>query len=314
MLSILIVEDDSTLREVLRDLFSEDFPCQAVSSVEEALQRLETQPYSLVLTDISMPGKSGLELLGEIKQRWQNLPVIMFSGIDDDEYAQGLFKIGAFDYLAKPFSLEEIVQSVTRAIMAHPELSSDPLVDLESEGSVPARAEGKPSDSTPIFASVQLGEIFSLAQLLEIVQRGKMSGYIELHWDNTTITRAKETGKFRDVAGALDEAVQNCAGGIYLRDGLIIDAVIDEGEGSRFWRASEESLAVLVKLATYVGNGVRAWGFATSEVERAQTLWIRDNSAKLFDIITSDESRDDPACFPAEVVEMPFVQAAAGLM
>jgi CheY-like chemotaxis protein len=314
MLSILIVEDDPTLREVLHDLFSEDFPCQVVGSVEEALRRLETQSYSIVLTDISMPGKSGLELLGEIKQKWQDIPVIMFSGIDDDEYAQGLYKIGAFDYLAKPFSLEDIVQSVTRAIMAHPELSSDPLVDLESEGSVPAREEGKPGDSTPIFASVQLGEIFSLAELLEIAQRGKMSGYIELHWDNTTITRAKATGNFCDAAGTLDEAVENCAGGIYLRDGLIIDAVIDEGEGSHYWRAAEESLTVLVKLATYVGNGVRAWGFSTSAVERAQTLWIRDNSAKVFDIITSDESQDDPAGFAHQVAETPLVQAAAGLM
>jgi CheY-like chemotaxis protein len=314
MLSILIVEDDPTLREVLHDLFSEDFPCQVVGSVEEALGRLKTQPYSLVLTDISMPGKSGLELLGEIKQRWPQIPVIMFSGIDDDEYAQGLFKIGAFDYLAKPFALEDIVQSVTRAIMAHPELSSDPLVDLESVGSVPAREEGKPGDSTSIFASVQLGEIFSLAELLEIVQRGKMSGYIELHWDNTTITRAKATGKFSDEAGALDEAVQNCAGGIYLRDGLIIDAVIDEGEGSQYWRAAEESLVVLVKLATYVGNGVRAWGFSTSVIERPQTLWIRDNSAKVFDIITSDESQDDPSVLPHEVAETHLAQAAGAFM
>jgi CheY-like chemotaxis protein len=324
MLSILIVEDDPTLREVLHDLFSEDFPCMAVKSVEEALERLEAHPYSIVLTDISMQGKSGLELLGEIKQKWQDIPVIMFSGIDDDEYAQGLFKIGAFDYLAKPFALEDIVQSVTRAIIAHPKLSSDPLVDLESEGSVPARDDNKARDSTPIFASVQLGEIFSLAELLEIVQRGKMSGYIELHWDNSAIMRAKEMGKFCDEAGTLDEAVQNCAGGIYLRDGLIIDAVIDEGEGSRYWRTAEDSLIVLVKLATYVGNGVRAWGFSTSEVERVQTLWIRDNSAKVFDIITSDESQDEPAPlpqeqdepapFPQEIVESPLAMAAAVVM
>lgn len=284
MLSILVVEDDPTLREVLHDLFSEDFPCRAVKSVEEALERLEEERFSLVLTDISMPGRSGLELLGVVKQKWPHIPVIMFSGINDEEYSQGLFKIGAFDYLAKPFTVEEIVQSVTRAIVEHPQLSED------ADGSVPAPSEDR--DNSPVFASMNLGGIFSLAELLEIVQRGKMNGYIELRWDNATIKRATATGKFNDAAGALDTSVLNCGGFIYLRDGLIIDAVIDESEASAYWRDSEQALTMIVKLATYVGSGVRAWGFTTSDVERPVKLSIWDNSGKVFGIITSADSED----------------------
>ncbi|MCA1631846.1 MAG: response regulator [Acidobacteria bacterium] len=310
MISILIVEDDPTLREVLSDLLSEDFPCCAVKSVEEALQKLETGRFSIVLTDISMPGMSGLELLGCIKQKWEHIPVIMFSGIDDEEYAQGINKIGAFDYLSKPFALDQIVQSVTRAIIEHPHLSSDPFVDQDSEGSVPPREDRPAGQSTPIFASVVLGGIISFAELLEIVQRGKMCGYIELHWDNSAISRARELGRFNDASGAIDAAVLNCSGWIYLKDGLIIDAVIDESEGSEFWRGAEESLAVLVKLSTYVGDGVRAWGFSMDQMERRPTLSIRDNSAKMFDIITSDEREGDSAPFSPEPVNQPPVQAA----
>jgi CheY-like chemotaxis protein len=295
MLSVLIVEDDPTLREVLYELFSEDFPCRAVTSVEEALERLESERYGIVLTDISMPGKSGLELLGCIKQRWPEIPVIMFSGIDDQEYAEGLFKIGAFDYLPKPFTIESIVQSVTRAIMQHPELGSDALGDERAEAKVSARESQRKNDNSPVFASVQLGGIISLAELLDIVQRGKMNGYIELHWDNQTINQAKELGRFNDASGALDEAVSNCGGWLYLKDGLIIDAVIDESEGSPYWRDAEQSLAVLVKLATYVGDGVRAWGFSMTDMGRPAALSIRDNSAKVFNIITTDEGAEEEA-------------------
>jgi CheY-like chemotaxis protein len=293
MLSVLIVEDDPTLRDVLYDVFSEDFPCRAVTSVEEALERLESERYAIVLTDISMPGKSGLELLGCIKQRWPEIPVIMFSGIDDQEYAEGLFKIGAFDYLPKPFTIESIVQSVTRAIMQHPGLTSDTLGDERGDAKVSAAEGRRKNDHSPVFASVQLGGIISLAELLDIVQRGKMSGYIELHWDNQTISQAKELGKFNDASGSLDEAVSNCGGWLYLKDGLIIDAVIDESEESPYWRDAEQSLAVLVKLATYVDEGVRAWGFSMTDTERPAVLSIRDNSAKIFNIITTDEGGEE---------------------
>jgi DNA-binding NtrC family response regulator len=77
---------------------------------------LEVDDYDVVLTDISMPGLSGLELLGHVRQRYPNTPVIIISGIADQEHAQGLIRLGAFEYLLKPFRIEVLEKSVKRAL------------------------------------------------------------------------------------------------------------------------------------------------------------------------------------------------------
>ena len=63
-----------------------------------------------------MPGLSGLELLGHVRQRQPDTPVIIISGISDQAHAEGLIKLGAFDYLLKPFRLEVVEESVARAV------------------------------------------------------------------------------------------------------------------------------------------------------------------------------------------------------
>jgi DNA-binding NtrC family response regulator len=113
---VLIVDDDEAIRDNLFELLSETYICQTAETAEQALARLQTDTYDVVLTDISMPGLSGLELLGHVRQKFPNTPVIIISGISDQEHAQGLIKLGAFDFFLKPFSLEVVEQSVTRAI------------------------------------------------------------------------------------------------------------------------------------------------------------------------------------------------------
>lgn len=113
---VLVVDDDESIRDTLYDLLFEHYRCQTAETAEKALARLEVESYDVVLTDISMPGLSGLELLGLIRQRYPQTPVIIISGISDKEYAQGLIKLGAFDYLLKPFSLEGVEKSVKRAL------------------------------------------------------------------------------------------------------------------------------------------------------------------------------------------------------
>jgi DNA-binding NtrC family response regulator len=68
------------------------------------------------MTDISMPGTTGLELFGTVLQRYPKTPVIVVSGISDQEHVQGLIKLGAFDFLLKPFRLEVVEKSVRRAL------------------------------------------------------------------------------------------------------------------------------------------------------------------------------------------------------
>ena len=116
MPNILIVDDDDAIRDTLYDLLSDEYVCQTAETAEKALARLATDSYDVVLTDISMPGLSGLELLGHIRQSFADTPVIIISGIGDQEHAQGLIKLGAFDFLLKPFKLEDVEKSVQRAV------------------------------------------------------------------------------------------------------------------------------------------------------------------------------------------------------
>ena len=116
MARVLVVDDDETIRDTLYELLSEEYLCQTAETAERAFARLEADSYDVVLTDISMPGLSGLELLGHICQKFPNTPVIMISGIGDEDHAQGLIKLGAFAFLLKPFTLELVEKSVKRAV------------------------------------------------------------------------------------------------------------------------------------------------------------------------------------------------------
>lgn len=116
MAAILIVDDDEAIRDMLYDLFEEEHRCHTTEAAEQALKWLESNIYDVVLTDISMPGLSGIELLGVIRQRQAKTPVIIITGVSDREHAQGLMQMGAYDYLVKPFRLEAVEQSVERAL------------------------------------------------------------------------------------------------------------------------------------------------------------------------------------------------------
>ncbi|HLM56515.1 MAG TPA: response regulator [Pyrinomonadaceae bacterium] len=117
MAAILIVDDDDVVRDTLYDLFSDDHLCHAASSAEQALSFVhEQRQYDVVLTDISMPGLSGVELLGILRQTQPDTPVIIISGISDRTHAEGLVRLGAFDFILKPFSIEKVEESVGRAV------------------------------------------------------------------------------------------------------------------------------------------------------------------------------------------------------
>ena len=116
MAEILVVDDDDIIRETLCELLSEEHGCQTADTAEQALSKLEAQPFDVVLTDISMPGLSGSDLLNRVVQLYPGTPVIIISGLSDQEQAQSLIAQGAFDYLLKPFRLEVVEDSVRRAL------------------------------------------------------------------------------------------------------------------------------------------------------------------------------------------------------
>jgi DNA-binding NtrC family response regulator len=116
MPSLLLVDDDQTLLNVLLELFSGEHQCDAAATAEEGFELLGANGYDLVVTDISMPGMSGETLLGYIKANSPSTPVIFISGSKDRELARRLRVKGAASFLSKPFNLAEIMQTVERAL------------------------------------------------------------------------------------------------------------------------------------------------------------------------------------------------------
>jgi DNA-binding NtrC family response regulator len=124
MATLLIVDDDTLIRDTLRDLLSATHECHTADRAEQALAYLEMESYDVVLTDINMPGLSGHDLLGHIRNTHPYTPVIVISGIVVEDTAKVFDELGAFAYFSKPFNLDEVEDAVNRAIGRHNELVS----------------------------------------------------------------------------------------------------------------------------------------------------------------------------------------------
>jgi two-component system NtrC family sensor kinase len=113
---ILIVDDEKSVREMFADHLSESFECQTAASADEALAELAIESYALVISDMMMPGRNGIELLRDIRSRYPETAVIMVSGIDRPQRVRDAMRVGAFDYLIKPCDLDVLTLSVERAL------------------------------------------------------------------------------------------------------------------------------------------------------------------------------------------------------
>jgi putative two-component system response regulator len=114
---ILIVDDEARVREILsRKLTDNGYQCHTASDGNMALRELEAEPPALVLLDISMPGKSGIEVLKVINYKYPDTAAIMVTAVADIEIAINSMKIGAYDYIIKPIDLKLLLVSVDRAL------------------------------------------------------------------------------------------------------------------------------------------------------------------------------------------------------
>ena len=116
---ILIVDDEVEITEILADLLSEEYDCIRAGSAEEALTRLQESEFQLVISDITMPGMSGLDMIPHVKEIAPETVVVMISGMQTVESAIGALRLGAFDYLMKPFDLRQVEAVVKRALEHH---------------------------------------------------------------------------------------------------------------------------------------------------------------------------------------------------
>lgn len=113
---ILIVDDEGPVRELYACYLREHYECMTAASADEALEELALKPYALVISDMMMPGRNGVELLREIGARYPETPVIMVSGVDRPQRVRDALRVGAFDYLIKPCELDVLSLSVERAL------------------------------------------------------------------------------------------------------------------------------------------------------------------------------------------------------
>ncbi len=118
--TILIVEDEKILRISLTDALKEEgYTVLAVANGKEALSAIEQGIFSLIITDIRLPDISGIEVLSQSMQIAAAVPVIMMTGYGSIKDAVESMRIGAFDYITKPFDLEEMFVTVSKALEVH---------------------------------------------------------------------------------------------------------------------------------------------------------------------------------------------------
>ena len=142
---VWVVDDDHAIRWVLsRALSKAGIECRLFEEAESVLKALEDSAPMVLVSDIRMPGVSGVDLLARVKARMPNLPVIIMTAYSDLESAVSAFQGGAFEYLAKPFDITKAVELIERAMKEAQ--NTTPVVEAEPEQ--PASEESE-SQSVP---------------------------------------------------------------------------------------------------------------------------------------------------------------------
>ncbi|MCG1018914.1 MULTISPECIES: nitrogen regulation protein NR(I) [Burkholderiaceae] len=117
MKPIWIVDDDQSIRWVLeKALARENFATRSFTSMRDALAAFAQDQPQVLVSDIRMPGGSGLELLNAVREQWPEVPVIIMTAFSDLDSAVAAFQGGAFEYLAKPFDVDKAVELIRRAV------------------------------------------------------------------------------------------------------------------------------------------------------------------------------------------------------
>jgi len=136
--AILIVDDDKTICELVSEgLIEEGYTCDIVLTADEALAKLQNRRFDLALLDIKLPGKSGMELLKNFQALSQNTGIVMMTAVKDLDTAIQAMKLGASDYIVKPFTIDKLSASIGAVLESSKRYSSvsntiQPLKDISS--------------------------------------------------------------------------------------------------------------------------------------------------------------------------------------
>jgi two-component system, NarL family, invasion response regulator UvrY len=119
MMRVLIADDHELVRRGVRGLLKDDFPNVVIGEALDAKQTLaavEKQPWDLVLLDINMPGRNGLDVLQDLKRLYPELPVVMLSTYPEKDFAVRAFKLGAAAYVSKDSAAAELLAAARKAL------------------------------------------------------------------------------------------------------------------------------------------------------------------------------------------------------
>jgi signal transduction histidine kinase len=142
---ILIVDDEAPVRNLFADYLSDNYECVTAASADEALAHLAADSFALVISDMMMPGRNGIELLREVTLRYADTVVIMVSGVDRPQRVRDALRVGAFDYLIKPCDLDVLSISVERALEQRElqRTARKDKVDLEAQNAELSRSKAE---------------------------------------------------------------------------------------------------------------------------------------------------------------------------
>lgn len=130
---ILIVEDEESLRGLFAESLRDRYDCATAADAQEALELLAEQEFALVISDVQMPGLSGIELLRKIVSTFPDVAVVIVSGVDRSQRVIDALRLGAFDYLIKPCDLDVLQLSVEGALERRALLRNGKLYKQELE-------------------------------------------------------------------------------------------------------------------------------------------------------------------------------------
>ena len=121
MHNIWIADDDEAIRLILEEsLSSSGFKTKSFSSADDLIKSLDKSEPDLIITDVQMPGMLGYDLLKHINNNFEDLPVIVMTAFADMQAAVESFGGGAFEYIPKPFDLEDALKIIERALEEKP--------------------------------------------------------------------------------------------------------------------------------------------------------------------------------------------------
>jgi len=112
-MKILVVDDDViVIKSCRRILEAEGFEVTTVPSADEALEKIKIYDFDLLLVDVKMPKHDGIFLMREIKKNWPNIPIIIMSGYPTPETMADVLRLGAVQFIPKPFKPDELMKSI----------------------------------------------------------------------------------------------------------------------------------------------------------------------------------------------------------